>query len=107
MTVILINAANHFQTQNCLLLQASVRVNKWSKFFCKIDSLVNCYLGCFILIDINNVCEAFHIAAILFALFLIYLQGVLIISNLWQEDVQGFHTAGSKHFIKQVDTIFA
>jgi len=105
MTVVLINAANLSKAQDGLFLQTGFRVDERSELFREVDSLVNCYLSCLLLVSFHDICETLHISMIFLEFINIDMKWVRVLCQLGKKFVELLHTARPKHFIQKIHLI--
>ena len=105
MAIVLVNAADLSQTQNCLFLQASLWVDKGSKFLREIDGLVYCHLSCLVLVRFHDVSQTLDISVVFLELININLKRIRVLGQLGQQLMKVLDTTGTEDLVKKVHLI--
>lgn len=105
MAVVLVNAADLSQAQNCLFLQAGLWVDKGSKFLREIDGLVYCHLSRLVLVRFHDVSQTLDISVVFLELININVKRIRVLGQLGQQLMKVLDTPGTEDLIKKVHLI--
>ena len=105
MAIVLVNAADLSQAQDCLFLQASLWVDEGSKFFREVNGLVYCHLGCLVLVGFHDVGETLDVSVVFLELINIDVKRIRVLGQLGQQLMKVLDTPGTEDLVKKVHLI--